>query len=202
MTGTLDNDEQRLLLYMASELPPAQRAELDRRLTDEPQLAAKLEELSSIHAGIERDLKQLDRRSSATVRPDVVARQVGREIRQRLAEPKVEQPTPSFLRRHRMLPWLIPAGIAAAIIVGAFAWIHNEAMNAEIEMAMNKPETQPVDGATAPTPANSEANLALLEESFEITAAEDARIVRADPKKDVAGVDDLSGYLLNVEEAH
>jgi anti-sigma factor RsiW len=200
MTGTLENDEQRLLLFMADELPAAERDEMDRRLAREPALAAKLDQLSSIQADMEQGLDRLDKLSA--IRPDVVARQVGREIRQRLAEPKIELPELGFLRRHRMLPWLIPTGVAAAIVVGTFAWLHNQAIDSERQLALFQPATQPVDHTGAPATANSAANLALLEESFDMTADEDARVVRADPKKEVAGLDDLSGYLLNVEEAH
>jgi anti-sigma factor RsiW len=195
MTGTFDNDEQLLLLYMADELSPADRAELDARLGRDPALAQKLDRLASIQLEIEARLERLDR-SVGAVRADVIARQIGRELRQRLASPKVQLPSRSAPPRHRMLPWLIPSGIAAAFVVGMFAWMHHRAM--VNEFAFNRPPeppaSRPIERQTT-LPTDSEANLALLESSF--NSDDDTRaLARVDSS------DELSGYLLNLEAAH
>jgi hypothetical protein len=197
MTGTFENDEQVLLLYLADEVTPAERAEIDVRLVQDVALAAKLEHLSTMHFQIEQRLRELDKFSGTTMRRDVAARQVGREIRQRLARPKAEPPVAATERRHRMLPWLIPSGIAAAIVVGTIAWVHHQAM--VNEFAYNRERsTQPIEPATIPS--ESEANVALLEQSFDMPGVDE--VARADARRDVAREDDLSGYMLKLEAAH
>ena len=205
MMGTLDNDLQILLLYLADELPPDDRTEISRRLAVDESLAAELDRLAAIHSEIEAGLARLDRVSKSPVAGDAAARHIGREIRQRLARPKVKEPAPETAPRHRMLPWLIPGGIAAAVLVGTMAWVHHQAMVSERELAMrDTPAPQPIEPSTT-APIEKEPNLALLEQSFETSAGDDdAHVVaRADSKKDVVNQqDEISSYMLNLEAAH
>ncbi|HSZ59956.1 MAG TPA: hypothetical protein VK797_30215 [Tepidisphaeraceae bacterium] len=191
MMGTFENDEQLLLLYLADELPAADRAELEQRLTQDPRLAARLDRLASLQCEIEEGLGQLDKLSRGTIRPEVVGRQVGREIRQRLARPKLQISQRPTERQHRMLPWLIPTGVAASLIVGTIAWVHHRAMvNEQMAVVTGPPATPHV---TSTIPADSEVTVELLEQSFQTP---DDAVARADT------TDELSGYLLNLEAAH
>ena len=193
MMGTFENDHKLLLLYLADELPEADRAALEQRLSSDSALAADLERLSALQREIEQGLRRLDRLPESAIRPDVVARQLGREIRQRLARPTAPPAQLRIPRRHRMLPWLIPTGIAASLVVGTVAWVHHRAMVSDRFVATG-PASQPFHPQES-SPADNEATVQLLEESFD--SDDDVHAVAR-----VDTTDELSGYLLNLEAAH
>ena len=194
--GTFENDHELLLLYLADELPEADRAELEQRLRQDGALAAALDRLSGLQEEVEQGLMRLDRLSQGAIRPDVVARQIGREIRQRLARPEAQVSPPAIQRQHRLLPWLIPAGIAASVVVGTIAWVHHRAMVSEqIMVVRTEPASQPFHLVES-SPADNEATVQLLEQSFGTSDDDVHTVARVDT------TDELSGYLLNLEAAH
>ena len=191
---------QLLLLYLAGELPADDKAEVERQLASDKSLAAELDRIASIRLKIEQGLTKLDRSSGLSLRSEAAGRQVGRDICRWLAQPKSAAPTAPAKRHHHLMPWLVPAGIAAAVVIGIMGWVGHQRAVSERQLAHNSaPQEQ--DRITV---ADSEPNMVLLEQSIkEITNDDDSgAIARLDAKDSVASGDEISQYLFKLETAH
>lgn len=200
MIEALDNPQQMLLLYLADELPPEDRAEVDRQLAGDKSLALELDRLSALRLEIEQGLARLDKSSGLSLRAEAAGRQVSREICRQLATPKVSA-SMAHERRHRhMMPWLVPAGIAAAVVIGIMGWIGHRQVISERMLAV---KTTPQDQERVAI-VDTEPNLELLEQSIQALSNEDdsSALARLDAKDSVASGDEISRYLLNLETAH
>jgi hypothetical protein len=187
---TLTDDSQILLLYLADELPPEDRQAIERRLESDPALAFSLDQLRSTYLEIEEGLAELDKHSGLPVTADAAARMVGREIRKRMATPRVVAPTAPARGGWRIRPFVIPGAVAASILVAGLVWINHGP-------TLDKPGVLP-----APTQYVHADDVDLFRGSFTPPVAELADVLgSASARKDAAPQDDVSQYLLNVETA-
>src|SRR5258705_1384794 len=76
-----DHPEPTLLLYLANELPPQQRAELERILTTDAALRHDLESLRALQSQVMIGLADLDSSTSPHLSEERSARRVIREMR-------------------------------------------------------------------------------------------------------------------------
>jgi anti-sigma factor RsiW len=197
---TLDNPQQMLLLYLAGELPPEDRLEVERRLANDKSLASELDRLSALRLEIEQGIARLDKSSGLALRAEAAGRQVAREICRQIALPRVATPMVAESRRHRLMPWLVPAGIAAAVVIGIMGWVGHRQVTSERLLA-----AQPMpQGQERIAIVDTEPNLELLEQSIQVITNDDdsSALARLDAKDSVTSGDEISRYLLKLETAH
>jgi hypothetical protein len=123
----LDNNEQILLMYLADELPADDRLEVEQMLGSDPSLRGEFDRLQGVYQFVDHELARLDQTLPTSLHAEFAARSVGREIRQRLARPKVASSAPGREESVRSWRWLYPTAAAAAILVGAMLWLDHEA---------------------------------------------------------------------------
>jgi anti-sigma factor RsiW len=109
-------------MYLADELPPEDRAEVEQMLRSDSGLAQTLESLRQMHAQVIAGMERLDRPAAA---PDeALVRRVAREMRRHQVE-LATRPAPVVRPvQRRAWPWWAYAAssIAAAIIVLIGLW--------------------------------------------------------------------------------
>ena len=114
-------NESLLLLYLAGELPEADRAELDAQLAVDPALRSQLETMRGLHGGFESTLEEMDRVDPVT--PSAASfRNISRAMQQwnvdRLARPKVVTPP---AKKIPVWGWSI-GSVAAAVLLFCVWW--------------------------------------------------------------------------------
>jgi anti-sigma factor RsiW len=122
----LENNEVILLMYLADELPPVDRAEVTQMLASDANLRAALGQLQSAYEGAQEGLRSLDASSRATQSSENAAvRRVMRAVCRQLAAPPVV-PTPVVEPRKLHYPWwAYPTAAAAAILLAFLTWWGN-----------------------------------------------------------------------------
>jgi hypothetical protein len=118
------NREAILLLYLANELPAADRAELERILIADQSLRQDLERLGGLHEQVTMGLKELDAAHPLHMSEELSTRRVMRELRQFQLELTTRAPVQLEASTIRKWPrWVYPVAAAAAIIFMAlFLW--------------------------------------------------------------------------------
>jgi hypothetical protein len=119
----LDRRESVLLMYLAGELSPRERAEVDRRLAADAGLAADLDGLRAIQSDVMGHLDRLDAADPLPVDPSVAVKRVGDMLRQHMAVPAARRLRPAANKARapydvsrRLVGW---AAVAAAVAVVA-----------------------------------------------------------------------------------
>jgi hypothetical protein len=114
------------MLYVAGELEPAaEREAFERRLGEEPQLAADVEQLRAAQGTIATTLQRVDAQQRLPVNEGVAVRRVSRTINAWLAARTVSSMPP--IRKGWPFPWWsYPAAAAACLIVGFLVWSTNQ----------------------------------------------------------------------------
>src|SRR5688572_10614120 len=74
--------ETTLLMYAADEMSAAERAEFERRLASDPQLAAELQQLRAAQQRVEAGLAELDQQQRPPVSDAVAVRRAARAMQQ------------------------------------------------------------------------------------------------------------------------
>jgi len=114
-----------LLLYLAGELPGADRAELERRLAEDATLRQRLERLREAHDRFVEAMPALDRTTRLAVPESVAVRRVAAAMRQwqaaRLARP-VAAPRAKPVGFPR---WAYAVATAAAAVIAFVVWWGN-----------------------------------------------------------------------------
>jgi hypothetical protein len=126
MPEHLENREATLLLYVADELGPQDRAALELRLSREPDLRADLEQLRAALTSASDAIHRLDELSPPPVSDSATIRKATRMIRewqgQRLQSVRQE----SVVERSLRFPWwTYPLATAAAVVLALFVWWTN-----------------------------------------------------------------------------
>ena len=111
-----------LLLYLADELSPEDRAEVERRLLADPELRAELESLREAQALADSRLAALY--AATPVDEGAAVRNVSRALRQWQARPRVAAPAGAAdAGPRRFPPWAYPVAVAAAVaLVAGVTW--------------------------------------------------------------------------------
>jgi anti-sigma factor RsiW len=113
----LDSQEAILLMYLADELPAADRAEVDRRLAAEPALRAELLALRLTHEQVMAGLEQLDAADRHAQADDLSARRIAREMSRRQVELAARPAVVAPAWRRRSWPWWAYSAASAAAMV-------------------------------------------------------------------------------------
>ncbi len=165
----LENNEAVLLMYIAGELPDADRAEVEEMLAADPALRASLEEMTSVHDHMTTMLSQADSALQLS-RREAAVRQVSLAINQAKVD-GLRTPAPAAQparSRTRIPVWAYPVAAAALLVVGIMVFNHKQPVSTtpgdsvNHQIAISLPA--PPDGPVAIIPAaTSDDSLARLE---------------------------------------
>jgi len=135
----LENNEAVLLMYLAGELPPEDRVEVELMLANDPTLRAQLDGLRGLEQSTAGALAALDRSEPLPEPAEVVARRVARAMARHQVRRTVTAPARAEERsRPRLVaPWMYPMAAAALLLIAFATW-----------QATSKPEA---DRSTAST---------------------------------------------------
>jgi len=136
----LDSDESILLMYLARELPEAQRLKVEQRVAAEPALRAKLEELGAMHESLSGALESVPAQPM-TLKHAAMVRQIRRQIDQWHARQLAAQAAAARARDKGLrYPWYAyPLAMAAAIMIAFVVWWKNVDSNYAPMIADNSP---------------------------------------------------------------
>lgn len=215
MIEHLDNNEQILLMYLADELPPDDRAEVEQMLATDATLRADLEGLRATQGMVTERLGLLDAAWPLPVSAAAAARQAGRDVRQWLARRATGVKATAVGRGRRSWGWALPAAVAAAIVVASALWVsrHWPAASQSERRAYVKGDNQSPGGPDASQPdeepvmpqpqqTQGESSYSLLIRSLPAPALVDEAepVVMSytqAPPDEAVPLDDLSQFLLH-----
>ena len=122
MLQQLQSSEAVLVMYLADELPPEDRAEVARRLEADPRLRADLDRLRGAHDAVTAAMSALDRSTRLPAPEAAAVRRVAGAMREwharRVARPVA--PPPAAPARYPR--WAYPVAAAASVVIGLVAW--------------------------------------------------------------------------------
>jgi hypothetical protein len=123
----LENNDAVLLMYLAGELPDAERTEVERMLAVDAGLRGQLERLREAHAWFAEEMARDDRSTRPAVSQGAAVRRVGRAMRQwhtrRLAEAPAAAAAPRPGLRYPW--WAYPLSAAASVVIAFLVWWGN-----------------------------------------------------------------------------
>ena len=194
MIETLTDNNAILLLYLAGELPDADRREVERRLAADPNLAEQLAELKGIHQQIATQFAKLEQREENRPSPENAIEKAVAAVEGWRFGPRLVMPEPAP-QRYRLWAWAAPAALAASVLVAALIWVEHRPATSD-PLAIH---TAPPTSATSPDDTDSDTNLALLQQSFSTGFEQPQRRMVPDIRPEASARDDLSDYLLKTE---
>ena len=192
MIEKLENNEQILMMYLAGELPAEDCADVEQMLASGGSLRRDLGQLQSLHARMEEGLGRLDEQSPLPVSAAFAARQVGRAMRQKLAQPKVAPAAAVAERTVRTWWWLYPSVAAASIAIVAMVWLNRQATPSSMPSVL--PYVEP--DSVANSQNSHEGDDELLIDSL-TPAVNSDRPERVATAGDAMPQDEISQYLLS-----
>src|SRR5436190_15230305 len=148
MSSRLNNleNESIALLYLADELSPEDRAQVEQMLQSDAALRRQLDELRGAQSVVDGVLQRADAATPRAISEAAAIRKVGRAMAQWkvdwLARPRTKPARPFQWRS------LVPAGVAAAILltIGMFVWwsrVNSERLEpAPEEMVIGNPTAE------------------------------------------------------------
>jgi|GEM_PF-4207118 len=135
------SDDELLLLYLAEELPSADRQALRSRLANDAGLAALLEELRAAQTQCAKGFAQLDQMTPLPVPVDLAARWVVEAMQHSAAGTSVR---PRMVLRpvQRQVPWwTYPMAAAACLIISFTLWGVYHAIHMNLSDDVPSPQT-------------------------------------------------------------
>ena len=169
----LENDQAILLMYLADELPPVDRAAVDKRLAAEPLLREELEILRLTHEGIEQSLAQLDQAKPIPPASAATQRMLSRMFKQWAADRAMREVAETSRQRGlfaRFAP-AYPFVAAAALLVGFIVWwgLRDDG-GTQIATTQTLTTTDlTVDGSSASTSAQTSSSETIIEADVDHT---------------------------------
>lgn len=121
----LENNEAILLMYLADELEPQDRAEVEEMLASDAHLRDELEQLRESHQMVLTGLDELEAADAIKLPKEASLRQIGRRIRQWQLQ---NRPTTIPLTQRKGLAypwWAYPTAAAAAVLLAFTVWWGN-----------------------------------------------------------------------------
>jgi hypothetical protein len=172
----LENNEAILLMYLADELSPEDRAEVEQMLASDAAMRRELEILRQTQQLAYDALQTLDG-STRTVRPRFVALgQVSKLIHEWVQRRR--EPAPVATLRPPLPWWRISLSTAAALLIGYYVWAvyhppvyRNPTAASEQNSSDLQADVSPIPPARELTPQEK---VALLSSSLEDSASDEA----------------------------
>jgi len=146
----LKDDQALLLMYLADELPGAEREKLNRRLGSEPALLSQLSHLRSAHETFVTAMGFLDRSTAAPVPTDAAVARASRLVRQWTTQRLARPAAPMRAKSTGMAWWYYSLAAAAAVIIAVtVSVLHHD----RVTVAQKSLDSQ---SATAPVVADND----------------------------------------------
>ena len=123
----LQNNQHVLMMYLADELSPEDRREVDQMLATDAGLRAQLQQLEETQQTVFEGLSRLDGASQLTGGEAAAIRRAAAEIRRRLAKPELAMEPEAAEPRRRSLWWVYPTAAAAVVVLAAAVWMPRHA---------------------------------------------------------------------------
>jgi hypothetical protein len=121
----LESNEAVLLMYLAGELPPQDRAEVEQMLATDPSMRGALDRLREANDAFESAMPALDRATRLAAPEAVGVRRAVRAMRQWQAR-RLAAPKPAEARRKFQFPlWAYPVAAAASVVIAFLVWWGN-----------------------------------------------------------------------------
>jgi anti-sigma factor RsiW len=118
----LQNNQALLVMYLADELEPEDRADVEQRLAADAGLRADLTQLQEAQNVVTKLLQQMDENSALPATADVASRRVSRMMKQRQLDLLSTEPLLAP-RQKRHIPWWVYwVASAAAAVVAVVVW--------------------------------------------------------------------------------
>jgi hypothetical protein len=158
MQDDLQHMQAALLLYLAGELPPDERAEVEQRLAQDQLLRQSFEELRSLNDGLTLMLKESDAiaipAAARESRRGTAVRQISRAmVRRQLQEKSSESVAPLQIKRWWLRTWAFPIAAALAIVALGIFYLSNNIAS------RNLPGDRPLlTQSNSPTTSDSDPN--------------------------------------------
>jgi anti-sigma factor RsiW len=165
MLHHLENNDAVLLMYLAGELPPDDRLEIEQQLKTDAGLRASLEELKSLTGGITETFAAADGfalpQSTESARSAAMTRRVSRAMtKQRLeqsarpAETDTAGPQKNWLLR---LPrWAYPITAAAVLLIAAVSyWGFTNGNDSSVDQLADRRNRLLDEASSLPTPPST-----------------------------------------------
>ena len=130
MSGQLNDldSDSLLVLYISGELVNGEKAAFERRLANEPALAAELEKLRAAQALCGDAIAAVDATQKMPVGEGVAVRRVSRAMQQWQID-RIRA-TPLTQKKGLPLPWWsYPVAVAASVIVAFLVWSSRQSVN-------------------------------------------------------------------------
>jgi hypothetical protein len=121
----LENNEAVLLMYLAGELPPDDRAEVELLLAGDAALRAEFERLRGAYDAFGSGMRVLDSATRLPVPEATSVRRVGAAMRQWHAARQARPPARPRLPELRYPWWAYPAAAAASVVIAFLVWWGN-----------------------------------------------------------------------------
>jgi hypothetical protein len=121
----LENNESVLLMYLADELPPDDRAEVEQLLARDANLRAEFDRLREAHDRFLADMRGLDRATRLSVPESTGVRRVALAMRRWQAEREARPPVQRSRPELRYPWWAYPAAAAASVVIAFLVWWGN-----------------------------------------------------------------------------
>ncbi len=180
----LENNEAILLMYLADELPPDDRQEVEQMLASDPSLRAELEILRQTQELAFDALRSLDGMTRPVMMPMAAQRRVGDLIRRWINIHY--KPADELVSSSRQLPWRrIGVAIAASLMIGFYIYtVYNQKLGPEgggsNQPAFNGPNDPFADNELPTLPQHrdltSEEKLALLSIPLDDSATDESNL--------------------------
>jgi hypothetical protein len=148
----LETKEAVLLMYLADELPPHDRVEVERMLAADPAMRQELERVRAAHAAFVGAMPALDRATRLPVPQAIVVRRVVRAMRQWQAKRVARQAPAPAVAPLRFPWWTYPVAAAASLLIAFLVWWGNsEQRERPVDYVMRGPA--PYETTYASNPA-------------------------------------------------
>lgn len=142
MLAQFESNEVICLMYLAGELPPEDRAEIEQLLKTDGGLRAELERVREMDAALRQKLGEADRQTPLAT--DSAMRGAIRAMHQWHAEKLRKDAAAASVSRSIGLPrWSYVAAAAAAVLLGVAVWVANMAPAISTEGSRTQVAYQP-----------------------------------------------------------
>jgi len=194
MAGQMNDlySDSLLVLYLAGELANGEKAALERRLANEPALAAELQRVRDAQAFSVQAIQAADAGARLPVGEGVAVRRVSRAMQQWQVD-RVRATPP--LRRRKLPWWSYPVAAAASIIIAFLIWSSRQSVVNDLrpESPLANQESETTDETPAAT------NLAdWMDSSFGVTS--EASAASAEETVIPAGLDEPGSSMFPTRE--
>jgi hypothetical protein len=179
----LDSDAL-LVMYLAGELTNGDKAALERRLANEPALAAELQRVRDAQAFFGQSMQSADAHAKMPVGEGVAVRRVSRAMQQWQID-RIRA-TPPAQKKGLPFPWWsYPVAVAASLIIAFLVWSSRQpvgSIDADQSVANNTPGDNPDTQPDEPPPAQdmTEWMASSFDANPETTVADDAPTILED----------------------